>query len=179
LIVNTTSGSTLSTVAGTGALSLQIQARVGDELTLTIAQPDGTQYSVTQAAYRRPDGFISVGSNGGSITSDDGQVLLSVPQGAISGQADIKLSRRVESDISIPRQGDMDPASVPFGAGLRINVGGSFTNNKELHLEVAAPATAVDNERVVFMTPAKFTDASGERDVWEVLTSGKTEGGKF
>ena len=179
LIINTTSGSTLSTTAGTGALSLQIQARVGDEISLTITQPDGTQYAVTQAAYRRADGVISVGSNGGTITSDDGQALLSVPQGAISGQADIKLSRRVESDITIPRQGEMDPATVPFGAGVRINVSGSFTNNKELHLEVAAPSTAVEGERVVFMTPAKFTDASGQRDVWEVLTSGKTEGGKF
>jgi RHS repeat-associated protein len=179
LVINTTSGSTLSTVAGTGALSLQMQARVGDEISLTITQPDGAQYSVTQAAYRRADGVISVGSNGGTLTSDDGQVQLSVPVGAISGQADIKLSRRVESDIAIPRQGEMDPASVPFGAGLRINVSGSFTNNKELHLEVAAPPTAVDGERVAFMTPAKFTDASGERDVWEMVTSGKTEGGKF
>lgn len=179
LVINTTSGSTLSTVAGTGALSLQIQARIGDEITLTITQPDGTQYSVTQAAYRRADGFTSVGSNGGTITSDDGQSLLSVPVGAISGQADFKLSRRLESDITIPRQGEMDPASVPFGAGVRINVGGSFTNNKELHLEVAAPASAVEGQRVAFMTPTKITDASGERDVWEVLTSGKTEGGKF
>jgi hypothetical protein len=34
--------------------TLQIQARVGDEITLTITQPDGTQYGVTQAAYRPP-----------------------------------------------------------------------------------------------------------------------------
>jgi RHS repeat-associated protein len=179
LVVNTTSGSTLSTIAGIAALALHIQARVGDEITLTISQPDGTQYRVTQAAYRRADGFISVGSNGGTITSDDGQVLLSVPAGAISGQADLKLSRRVESDISIPRTGDMDPANVPFGAGVRINVGGTFTDTQELHLEVAAPATAVEGQRVFFMRPAKFTDAGGERDVWEVATSGKTENGKF
>ncbi|MBC8029832.1 MAG: Ig-like domain-containing protein [Pyrinomonadaceae bacterium] len=179
LVVNTTSGSTLSTVAGTAALLLQIQARVGDEITLTISQPDGTQYRVTQAAYRRADGFISVGSNGGTITSDDGKILLSVPAGAISGQADIKLTSRAESDISIPRQGEMDPANVPFGAGVRINVAGNFTNDQELHLEVAAPPAATEGQRVFFMRPAKFTDAGGERDVWEVITSGKVEGGKF
>src|SRR6185503_19877165 len=102
LVINTTSGSTLSTVVGTGALSLQIQARVGDEIALTITQPDGTQYSVTQSAYRRADGFISVGSNGGTLTSDDGKVLLSIPAGAITGQADLKLTSRAESDINIP-----------------------------------------------------------------------------
>jgi RHS repeat-associated protein len=179
LIVNNTSGSTLSTVAGTSALSLQIQARVGDELSLTISQPDGTQYRVTQAAYRRADGFTSVGSNGGSITSDDGKVLLSVPTGAISGQADIKLTTRAESDITIPRVGEMDPAEVPFGAGVRISVGGTFTNDQELHLEVAAPAGVTEGQRVAFMKPAKITENNVERDMWEVLTSGKVEGGKF
>lgn len=179
LIVNTTSGSTLSTTAGTGALSLQIQARVGDEISLTITQPDGTQYSVTQAAYRRADGFTSVGSNGGTLTSDNGQVLLSIPAGAISGQADLKLTTKAESEITIPRTGEMDPTEVPWGAGVRIQVSGNFTNNKELHLELAAPPTATEGQRVAFMTPTKITEGNVERDVWEVLTSGKVEGGKF
>ena len=179
LVVNTTSGSTLSITAGTGALSLQIQARVGDEISLTITQPDGTQYSVTQAAYRRADGFVSVGSNGGTLTSDDGQVLLSIPAGAISGQAELKLSTRAESDITIPRTGEMDPTEVPFGAGVRITATGNFTNNQELHLEVPAPPTATEGQRVAFMKPAKITEGGVERDVWEVVTSGKVEGGKF
>ncbi|HEY0727033.1 MAG TPA: Ig-like domain-containing protein, partial [Pyrinomonadaceae bacterium] len=179
LIVNNTSGSTISTVAGTTALNLQIQAVVGDEIALTISQPDGTQYRVVQAAYRRADGFVSVGSNGGTVTSDDGQVLLSVPAGAIQGQADLKLSTFAESAITIPRQGEMDPANVPFGAGVRITSSGNFTNTQELHLEVAAPPTAAEAQRVVFMKPAKITEAGVERDVWEVVTSGKVEGGKF
>lgn len=179
LVVNNTSGSTLSTVAGTTALLLQIQARVGDELTLTISQPDGTQYRVTQAAYRRADGFISVGANGGTVTSDDGRIQLSIPVGAISGQADLKLTSLAETDINIPRQGEMDPENVVFGAGVRITAAGNFTNDKELHLEVAAPPTAVEGARVVFMKPAKLTEANVQRDVWEVVTSGKTEGGKF
>ncbi|HEU4932662.1 MAG TPA: Ig-like domain-containing protein [Pyrinomonadaceae bacterium] len=179
LVVNTTSGSTLSTVAGTSALSLQIQARVGDEISLTITQPDGTQYAVTQAAYRRADGFISVGSNGGTLTSDNGQVLLSIPAGAISGQADLKLTTRAESDITIPRTGEMDPTEVPWGAGVRIQASGNFTNSKELHLEIAAPPTATEGQRVAFMKPAKITEGNVERDVWEILTSGKVEGGKF
>ena len=179
LVINTTSGSTLSTTAGSGALTLQIQARVGDEISLTITQPDGAQYSVTQAAYRRADGFVSVGSNGGTLTSDDGQVLLSIPAGAISGQADLKLTTKAESDITIPRTGEMDPAEVPFGAGVRITATGHFTNNQELHLEVAAPQTAVADQRVAFMRPAKITENNVERDVWEVVTSGKVEGGKF
>jgi len=179
LVVNNTSGSTISTVAGTAALNLQIQAVVGDEIALTISQPDGTQYRVVQAAYRRADGFVSVGANGGTVTSDNGQVLLSVPAGAIQGQADLKLSTFAESAITIPRQGDMDPANVPFGAGIRITTSGNFTNTQELHLEVAAPATATEGQRVFFMKPAKLTEAGGERDVWEVVTSGKVEGGKF
>ncbi|HEV8187414.1 MAG TPA: Ig-like domain-containing protein [Pyrinomonadaceae bacterium] len=179
LVINTTSGSTLSTTAGTGALTLQMQARVGDEISLTITQPDGTQYSVTQAAYRRADGVVSVGSNGGALTSDDGQVLLSIPSGAISGQAELKLSTRAESDINIPRTGEMDPTEVPFGAGVRITATGNFTNNQELHLEVAAPPTATEGQRVAWMKPAKITEGSVQRDVWEVVTSGKVEGGKF
>ncbi len=179
LVVNNTSGSTLSTVAGTTALLLQIQARVGDELTLTISQPDGTQYRVTQSAYRRADGFISVGANGGTLTSDDGRILLSVPPGAISGQADLKLTSRAETDISIPRQGEMDPENVVFGAGVRITAGGNFTNNEELHLELTAPPTAVEGQRLAFMKPTRLTENNVERDVWEVMTSGKTEGGKL
>jgi hypothetical protein len=104
---------------------------------------------------------------------------LNVPAGAISGQADLKLSHLAESTITIPREGDMDPANVPFGAGVRINAAGNFTNTQELHLEVAAPAGATEGQRVAFMRPSKFTDASGEHDVWEVVTSGKVEGGKF
>jgi RHS repeat-associated protein len=179
LIINTTSGSTLSTTVGTGAVSLQIQARVGDELSLTITQPDGTQYRVNQAAYRRADGFVSVGANGGTITSDDGKILLSVPTGAISGQADLKLTTRTEADITIPRTGEMDPAEVPFGAGVRITASGNFTNNQELHLEVAAPAGVTEGQRVAFMKAGKITDAAGEHDAWQVITSGKVEGGKF
>ena len=179
LIINTTSGSTLSTTTGSGAVSLQIPARVGDELSLTITQPDGTQYRVNQAAYRRADGFVSVGSNGGTITSDDGKILMSVPTGAIVGQANIKLTTATEAHITTPRTGEMDPAEVPFGAGVRIDVSGTFTNNQELHLEVAAPPNAVEGQRVAFMKPAKLTEAGVERDVWQMLTSGKTEGGKF
>lgn len=179
LVINNTSGSTVATVAGTTTLNLQIQAVVGDEIALTITQPDGTQYRVVQGAYRRADGFISVGSNGGTVTSDNGQVLLSIPAGAIQGQADLKLTTTTESDITIPRQGEMDPANVPFGAGVRIITQGNFTNTQELHLEVAAPPTATEGQRVAFMRPAKVTEAGVERDVWEVVTSGKVENGKF
>jgi RHS repeat-associated protein len=179
LVVNNTNGSTISTTAGSSTLNLQIEALVGDEIALTISQPDGTQYRVVQAAYRRADGFVSVGSNGGTVTSDNGQVLLSIPAGAIQGQADLKLTTTTESDITIPRTGMMDPANVPFGAGVRITATGNFTNTQELHLEVAAPPTVIDGQRVAFMKASKFTEGGVERDVWEVVSSGKVEGGKF
>ena len=98
---------------------------------------------------------------------------------AISGQADIKLTTTAESDITIPRDGEMDPANVPFGGGIRITSAGNFTNNTELHLELAAPAGVTEGQRVAFMRPGKITDSAGEHDAWEVITSGKVEDGKF
>lgn len=179
LVVNNTNGSTVSTVAGTAALLLQIQARVGDELMLTITQPDGTQYRVTQAAYRRADGFVSVGSNGGTITSEDGTLLLQVPAGAIQGQADLKLSLAHESDINIPRTGEMDPSIAPFAGAVKIEAQGNFTNTQELHVELPAPANAQEGQHVFFMKPGRATFDGQEVDVWETVTSGRVENGKI
>jgi RHS repeat-associated protein len=178
VVVNNTNGSTVSAVAATAALEILIQAQVGDEIMLIIRQPDGSEYRVTQAAYRRADGFVSVGSNGGTVTSDDGTLLLAIPSGAISGQANIKMSTRTEADIHIPREGEMDPSNVPCGGGVRLEVSGNFTNQKELHLEMPAPAGVTEGQPVVFMKPAKLTENNQERDVWEVATTGKVEGGK-
>src|SRR4029079_2212518 len=179
LVLNTTNGSTVSTVAGTSSLTLQIQARVGDELSITITQPDGTQYQVSQAAYRRADGFTSVGSNGGTITSADGTLLLQVPAGAISGQADLKLSLAPESAITIPRTGEMDPSIAPYAGGVKIEAQGNFTNTKELHIELPAPANATEGQRVFFMKQAKANFDGQEEDVWETVTSGKVENGRI
>jgi len=179
LVLNTTNGSTVSTVAGTSALTLQIQARVGDELSITITQPDGTQYQVSQAAYRRADGFTSVGSNGGTITSADGTLVLQVPAGAISGQADLKLSLAPESAITIPRTGEMDPSIAPYAGGVKIEAQGNFTNTKELHLELPAPANATEGQRVFFMKQAKANFDGQDEDVWETVTSGKVENGRI
>ncbi|MDX6694606.1 MAG: hypothetical protein QOF02_2209 [Blastocatellia bacterium] len=177
--INNGNGSTISAVAGTAAIEILIPAQVGDEIVLIIRQPDGTEYRVAQAAYRRADGFVSVSSNGGTITSDDGQLLISVPAGAITGQANIKLSPRVEADIQIPREGEMDPSNVPFAGGIRMDVSGQFSNQKELHLELPAPPGAVAGQPLVFMKPAKLNEGGQERDVWEVVTSGKVEDGKL
>src|SRR6185295_4059955 len=99
LVVNMTNGSTITTVAGSGAISLSIPASVGDEIIVTIRQADGTEYTVKQSAYRRADGFVSVGTNGGTLTSADGSIVMSIPSGAINGQANIKLTPKGEDSI--------------------------------------------------------------------------------
>ena len=138
--INNSSGATVSTVAGSGGIELQIQARVGDEIELIIRQPDGSEYRVKQAAYRRADGFVSVGSNGGTITSEDGTLVLQVPTGAITGQADIKMSFASESSITAPREGEMAPGEMDYLGGVKIEAQGNFTNTHELHLELPAPS---------------------------------------
>lgn len=179
LVVNNTSGATLSTTAGSGALELQIPANVGDEIMLIIRQPDGIEYRVSQAAYRRPDGVTVVGANGGTVESANGQIHLDIPSGAISGQAELKIESRAETDITIPRTGEMNPADVIFGGGVRITASGNFTNDQEMHLEIPASAGAVEGQRVGLMKPSKVVEDGVERDVWEVVTSGKVEGGKL
>ena len=179
LVVNMTNGSTVSTVAGTSALVLHIPAHVGDEIVVTIRQSDGTEYTVSQSAYRRADGFVSVGTNGGVVSSEDGTILMSIPRGAINGQANIKLTPRGEDSITIPRTGDMDPSNVRFGAGVEIRSDGDFTQVAEAHLELAAPAGAQEGQRVSFMKPTHLRIDGQEGDVWESVTSGRVEGGKF
>ena len=181
IAVNEASGSTVTTVAGTGAVVLEIVAQVGDEVTLIIRQPDGTEYRVTQAAYRRPDGVTSVGANGGTVLSDDGKMLLEVPRGAIVGQADLKMEPRTLADVTTPRVGEMSPENATHAAGVKLTVQGEFRNEKELHLEVAVPAGAnvQEGQRVAFMKPTKIFRDGQEYEAWETVTSGRVEGGRF
>lgn len=178
-LINNNSGATVSTVAGTGDTTVQIAAQVGDEIILTVRQPDGTTYEIRQAAYRRADGFISVGSNGGTITSDDGQIVLAVPQGAIEGQANIKMSAAAENQIPIAREGEMNPTDMRFAAGTKLEVDGSFTQKTELHLEVPAPADLAEGQRAVFMQPSKLNENGVARDAWKVVTTGTVKNGRI
>ena len=177
--VNNTTGATVSTVAGSLGIELQLQARVGDEIELIIRQPDGTEYRVKQAAYRRADGFVSVGSNGGTITSEDGTLVLQVPAGAISGQADVKMTFAPESEITIPRIGEMAPGEMNYIGGVKIEVQGEFINDEELHLELPAPANVPEGQRVLIMKPARINTNGTEFDSWETITSAKVENGKI
>jgi RHS repeat-associated protein len=179
--VNETSGATVSTTAGTAPVELSISAQVGDQITLIIRQPDGVEYRVSQAAYRRADGVTSVGSNGGSVVTDDGRVLLEIPAGAITGQADLQLSTKAEAEITTPRTGEMDPANVPFGAAIEIRAQGDFKSEKEIHVEVAVPpgTNVQEGQRVAVMRPSKLDWQGQQIDGWESVTSAKVEGGKF
>lgn len=176
--INNNSGTTISTIAGTEEIVLRMVAQVGDEIILMIRQPDGTVYQISQAAYRRADGVITVGANGGTLTSDDGQILLSVPRGAIEGQANLKMVAAAESEITAPRTGEMSPQEMRYAAGVKIEVSGEFTQKEELHLELPAPANVSEGQRVLFMQPSKITENGVEHDSWKVITSGKVENGK-
>lgn len=178
-VINNNSGATVSTVAGTQEIVLQILAQVGDEIILIIRQPDGTVYQVSQAAYRRADGFVTVGTNGGALTSDDGQVLLTIPRGAIEGQANIKMAPAAENEMTAPRTGDMSPTEMRFAAATKIEYSGTFTQNQELHLEMPAPPDVTEGQRVVFMQPTKISENGVEREVWQVVTSGTVVNGKL
>ncbi|HEY0386096.1 MAG TPA: Ig-like domain-containing protein, partial [Pyrinomonadaceae bacterium] len=178
--INNTSGATVTTVAGAEDIQLRLLAHVGDEIVVLVHQPDGAEYSVAQSAYRRDDGRTSVGPNGGSVTSDDGQIVLILPKGSITGQVDLKLTPKGEDSITLPRTGEMDPSNVVFGAGVEVKAEGNYTVEKELHLETPAPASAREGQRVSVLKPAKAKDENGQEvDVWETVTSARVEGGKF
>lgn len=177
LALNNTSGGTATTVADASGVTLKIYARVGDEIVLIVRQPDGAEYSVAQAAYRRPDGVTSVTENGGAVATDDGALVLSVPKGAIKGQAEITLTPKTEADITAPRIGDL--ASVPVKGGVEIKAEGDFKCEKELHLALPAPADMPEGQRVAFMSPRKVASGGQLVEVWEPVTSGRVEDGKF
>src|SRR6185436_18236082 len=84
-----------------------------------------------------------------------------------------------ESAITIPRTGEMDPSIAPYAGGVKIEAQGNFTNTKELHLELPAPASAQEGQRVFFMKQAKANFGGQEEDVWETVTSGKVENGRI
>ncbi|MGH9900699.1 MAG: Ig-like domain-containing protein, partial [Pyrinomonadaceae bacterium] len=178
--LNNASGATVTAVATASAdAALELPAEVGDEIVVFVRQPDGTEYRVSQAAYRRADGFTSVGAQGGTVVGEDGATLLQIPKGAIAGRADIRLTPKAEASIPIPRGEEL--RNVAVGAGVEIRAAGDFTVEKELHLELPAPAGTEEGRRVAFMRPAKVAQqqGGGELDVWEVITSGRVEGGKF
>jgi len=178
-VINRTSGSTVSTIVGTQAISLQIQAQVGDEIEIIIRQPDGVEYTIKQSAFRRDDGTYSVGANGGVVTSEDGTILLDIPAAAITGQANIKIYKALESEITAPRTGDMSPSEMAYAGGVKVEVSGNFTNKKELHLELDAPANLAEGQKVMFMSPKRVEFNGEEIDAWETVTSGKVENGKL
>ncbi|HJQ33118.1 MAG TPA: Ig-like domain-containing protein [Pyrinomonadaceae bacterium] len=180
IAVNTTSGATVTTVAGQGDITLQIPASVGDEISVTIRQPDGTDYVVSQAAYRRADGFTSVGANGGAVVGEDGATVLTVPAGAIKGVADIKMTPKGEETIPIPRANGLEEPYTHFGGAVEIKTEGNFTCEHELHIEMPAPAGAQDGQLVAFLKPTKVKDESGQMvDVWDSITSGRVADGKM
>jgi RHS repeat-associated protein len=180
MAVNTSSGATVTTVAGVSDITLQIPASVGDEISVTIRQPDGTEYVVSQGAYRRADGFTSVGANGGTIVGSDGATVLSVPPGAIKGVADIKMTPKGEDTIPIPRAHGLEEPNTHFGGAVEIKTEGNFTCERELHIEMPAPANAQEGQLVAFLKPTKVKDESGQMvDVWESITSGRVTNGKM
>ena len=102
----------------------------GDDIRIIVRQPSGVDYEVAQAAYRSADGFAAVGPSGGTVASADGQVLLVIElRGPSAGLAEIRVSTAPESSIPIAREpgSSMDPAKVPFGAGVNIESRGTFT----------------------------------------------------
>ncbi len=183
IALNQTWGTTSTVTAGLTALSLRLMARLGDDIRIIVRPPSGVDYEVAQAAYRGPDGFSAVGPSGGTVTSDDGTIRLVVDTGAIRGLAEIRVTSAPESSITIPREAGtpMDPANVPFGAGVTIEMRGSFTSEKELHVEVAAPPGTPEGLRAICLAPAKALDPdTGEEvDVWNSVTSAVVENGRF
>ncbi|RPJ61420.1 MAG: hypothetical protein EHM23_07000 [Acidobacteria bacterium] len=181
--INETWGTTSTITAGSGALSLRLMARLGDDIRIIVRQPSGVDYEVAQAAYRSPDGFSAVGPSGGTVVSDDGTIHLVVDPGAINGLAEIRVTLAPESSITIPRLPGtpMDPANVPFGAGVQIEMRGDFTSEKELHVDVAAPPGVPEGLRAICLAPAKAIDPNtGEEvDVWNSVTSAVVENGRF
>ncbi|HEU4391394.1 MAG TPA: Ig-like domain-containing protein, partial [Blastocatellia bacterium] len=160
-------------------LLIQIQAQVGNEIVVVVRQPDGVEYSVSQGAYSRPDGFTTVGVNGGVVASADGALSLSIPRNAVSGQADFKLTGKTEADITVPRLNEMSSENMVFAGGVQIEAQGTFTTTQELHLELPAPAGAQEGRRVAFLKPSRVREGGQDVDVWETVTSGRVEGGKL
>ncbi|RPI29625.1 MAG: hypothetical protein EHM61_00940, partial [Acidobacteria bacterium] len=183
IALNQTSGSTSTVTAGTGPLSFRLMASLGDDIRIIVRQPSGVDYEVAQAAFQSPDGFAAVGPNGGTVVSADGTIALVIEPGAIAGLAEIKLTPAPESTITIPRVPGtpMDPANVPFGAGVKIETRGSFSVKKGLHVEVVAPAAAPEGSRAICLAPSKAVDPdTGEEvEVWDSVTSAVVEHGRF
>ncbi len=181
--VNVTLGSSTTVTAGSGPLTVRLLASPGDDIRIMVREPSGVSYEVAQAAYRTPDGFSAVGTNGGTITGADGRIALVIEPGTISGLAEIRLTELSESTIPIPREpgSQMDPANVRFAAGVRIESRGSFTVHKEPHLEVAAPAGTVEGQRGACLKPARAIDpeTGQEVDVWETVTATRVENGRM
>ncbi|HXK59405.1 MAG TPA: Ig-like domain-containing protein [Acidobacteriota bacterium] len=183
IALNHSRGSTSTVMAGTGPLALRLLAHPGDDIRIIVRQPSGVDYEVVQGAFRSPDGFAAVGPSGGTVTSADGAISLVIEPGSIKGLAEIRLSYAPESSITIPRLPGtpMDPANVPFGAGVRIETRGNFTLEKELHVEVAAPPGLPEGRRAICLTPSHAIDPeTGEEvEVWESVTSAVVSQGRF
>ncbi len=181
--LNTTLGSSTTVTVGFGPLAIRLLASPGDDIRIMVREPSGASYEVAQAAYRSPDGFSTVGANGGTVTSADGRITLVIEPGAISGFAEIRLIELSESTIPIPREpgSQMDPTNVRFAAGIRVESRGTFTVQKQPHLEVLAPAGAVEGQRGACLKPARAIDpdTGQEVDVWETVTSTRVENGRM
>ena len=173
LIINNTQAIVASgIVLSDGSFSFNIQAAITDEIQIRVVDSADREVVIEKTEYIAPDGRVAIGRLGGSIraTGDLGEIVLEVPEGALSTASVFTLTPVPQSEV------DLLPVAIgaqALGAAVTIDMGGaSLSEEADLKLPLPPAADPASD----FAVLRKVEDAGVT--VYEVIDSASLIGGE-
>ncbi|MBI5485500.1 MAG: Ig-like domain-containing protein, partial [Deltaproteobacteria bacterium] len=174
LLINNTSGEIVSvTPATNGSFSGRVRGQIGDEIKVVIMDYSGNQTLVSYLTFKSADGKYLVTAKGGKVEGEGGS-LLDIPEGALIGPVEIKVTALQEANLPSPLQ-----TPGKYLAAFNIDSGG-INFQKEVHLSIPVPA-GFDPKTPVFVTkPSEIYNEDGTIEkVYEIIDSTKIVNGRI
>lgn len=174
LLINDTSGEIQSvTPASNGSFTGKVRGQLGDEIKVVLMDYSGNQTLVSYITFKNDDGKYLVTAKGGKVEGEGGS-LLDIPEGALVGPVEIKVTALQETNLPNPVQ-----TPGKYLAGFNIDTGG-INFQKEVHLSIPVP-DGFDTKTPVFVTkPGEVYNEDGTIEkVYEIIDSTKIVNGRI
>ena len=125
-----------------GSFSGVVAALRSDRLEMTIRDAAGNMTILPVAPFRRSDGAVVVGAEGGRVDGPGG-VFVEVPPGALPDGTIVHLAPVAQSELPLAA-----PSDFPFVGAVRLDLGGAIPA-ESLDLAIPAPPDATPDDQVL------------------------------
>lgn len=147
LIIDSTNGAVISlTAMSDGSVApLLIPAALGDEMVITITDPNGNATTFKRSKFVAADGTTAIGKAGGTVTAADGSgVEVRIPEGALDRPVSLRITSVGED--AFPQSPQIP--SAHFGRGIKIESADKPIFKKEVRYAFPLPDfTAVSSDQ--------------------------------